>query len=97
MKTEPTKEYLDGKMPTLSINTLINQLKYRIAIHETWMGIVEENPAYIPTVGDSAFHLWAIEGYENAIHYLKYPNGKPEVKIPWYAMLHLINPFRRSK
>uniref|UniRef100_A0A6M3KFY9 Uncharacterized protein n=1 Tax=viral metagenome TaxID=1070528 RepID=A0A6M3KFY9_9ZZZZ len=69
---DPTQDWLDGKMPSYNIPALIEHLDYRKSIHETYYGLIVEGK-FDPAAGygDANFHLWAIEGYENAIYYLK--------------------------
>ena len=70
-KQTPSIAYLAGKMPTYNIDDLVKHLKYRISIHETYWGLVEDDPVSWSAFGNSEFHEWAIEGYQNAILYLK--------------------------
>ena len=70
----PSLAYLEGKMPTYNVSDLMEHLEYRILIHETYWGLVEDDPIKWSAFGDAEFHQWAIEGYENAIYYLG--NGK---------------------
>ena len=68
---DPTQEWLDGAMPSMTISDLIEHLDFRSSIHEHYyIEIVEGR--FDPRVGygDANFHLWAIEGYQNAIHHL---------------------------
>ena len=66
-------EYGQAEMskPTYEVDDLIQHLKFRIAIHETYWGLVEDDPATWSAFGSAEFHQWAIEGYENAVFYLK--------------------------
>ena len=66
-------EYGQAEMskPTYEVDDLIQHLKFRITIHETYWGLVEDDPATWSAFGSVEFHQWAIEGYENAIFYLK--------------------------
>ena len=57
--------------PTYIIADLIKHLEFRIQIHETYWGLVEDDPAIWFGFGSVEFHQWAIEGYQNAIFYLK--------------------------
>ena len=70
----PSDAYLQDKMPTYNIPDLIEHLEFRIIIHEDWAGRVVQYPALYPpgVYGGYEFQMWAIEGYKNAIHYLKY-------------------------
>jgi len=69
---DPTQDWLDKKMPSYTIPQLIEHLDFRKSIHETYYGLIIEGK-FDPRVGygDANFQLWAIEGYENAIYYLK--------------------------
>ena len=70
-KHQPTEAYITGQMPTYTVPDLIAHIEYRIMIHESWIGLLDDNPSYAGSYGDEAFHWWAIEGYENMIYYLK--------------------------
>ena len=68
---DPSEKWLNGEMPSLSIEELIDHLDFRSSIHETYyghvvQGILSPSSGY----GDANFHLWAIEGYQNAIYHL---------------------------
>ena len=69
----PSPAYLSGKMPTYTIPHLIEHLQFRITIHETYAGLVVQDPSQYPpkNYGSYEYQIWAIEGYENAIHYLR--------------------------
>ena len=69
---DPTQDWLAGKMPSYSIPKLIKHLDFRKSIHETYYGLITEGK-FDPHAGygDANFQLWAIEGYVNAIYYLK--------------------------
>ena len=69
----PSPAYLAGKMPTYDIPDLIKHLQFRIEIHESYWGLVEDDPVtWSPAVyGSVEYQLWAIEGYKNAIYYLE--------------------------
>lgn len=69
----PSPAYLEGKMPTYEVGHLIEHLEFRIMIHETYAGLVVQNPSQYPprVYGDYWFHIWAIEGYENAIYRIR--------------------------
>lgn len=67
---DPSQAYIDGQMPTYNIPALIDHLEYRKMIHETYYGqLIQGSTNYY--YGDANFHLWALEGYDNAIYYLK--------------------------
>ena len=70
-KHTPSPAWLEGKMPTYEVEDLIKHLEFRITIHETYWGLVEDDPATWAAFGSVKFQQWAIEGYENAIFYLK--------------------------
>lgn len=69
----PSSAYLAGKMPTYIVDDLIKHLEFRREIHESYAGLVVQNPSQYPSgiYGDYEYQLWAIEGYENAIYYLE--------------------------
>jgi len=68
---DPTQKWLDGIIPSMTIPELIDVLKMRAGIHLTYYtAIVEGKFSPYSGYGDANFQLWAIEGYENAIHYL---------------------------
>ena len=69
---DPSQDYLDGKIPSMTIPDLIEHLEFRKSIHETYYGLIVEGK-FDPAAGygDASFHLWAIEGYLNCMHYLK--------------------------
>jgi len=69
---DPSQDYLDGKIPSMTIPDLIEHLEFRKSIHETYYGLIVEGK-FSPSAGygDASFHLWAIEGYLNCMHYLK--------------------------
>jgi hypothetical protein len=66
----PSPAYLQGRMPTYNVSDLIKHLEYRIQIHESYTGLVEDDPATWSAYGSAEYHQWAIEGYENSIFYL---------------------------
>jgi len=67
---DPSQDYLDGKMPTYTIPELIEHLEYRMMIHEDYYAkLIQGTGDY--AFGDTNFHLWSLEGYSNAIHYLR--------------------------
>ena len=68
---DPTPEWMAGQIPSYSIPDLIKHLEFRMDIHQTYYdriltGTFPANSGY----GDANFHLWAIEGYQNAIYHL---------------------------
>lgn len=69
---DPSQAYLDGKMPSMTIDELIDHLDFRSSIHEQYYTMIV-NGEFDPRAGygDANFHLWAIEGYANAILILK--------------------------
>ena len=67
----PSLAYLEGKMPTYNVRDLIKHLEFRIGIHETYMGLVDDDPDTWSQFGTYEFHQWAQEGYENAIYRLR--------------------------
>ena len=81
----PSSDYLKGRMPTYEVVDLIAHLRYRILIHETYWGLVEDNPAKWRAFGNADFHQWAIEGYENAIYYIE----RCDSDLPSYDRLGL--------
>lgn len=69
---DPSVEYLAGELPTYTKKELIDHFEYRITIHEIYLDrIVGGSFSPYAGYGDANFQLWAIEGYENAIHYLR--------------------------
>lgn len=69
---DPSEKWLNGEMPSMDIEELIDHLDFRSSIHETYygyvvQGILSPSSGY----GDANFHLWAIEGYSNCTFYLK--------------------------
>ena len=67
----PDYDDKDIEYPTYNVDHLIQHLRFRITIHETYWGLVEDDPLTWSAFGSIEFHQWAIEGYENAIFYLK--------------------------
>ena len=62
----------DGKyVGKLSKAQVVTQFNYRIMIHETYAGLVLDDPDRWIAFGSYEFHTWAINGYEWAIKYLK--------------------------
>ena len=57
--------------PTYTIPDLIKVLEFRIQIHETYWGLVEDDPVTWSTFGSVQYHQWAICGYQNCIKYLR--------------------------
>ena len=55
----------------LSPEEVIEQFNYRIGIHETYAGLVEDDPVTWAGYGTYEFHLWAINGYEWGIKYIE--------------------------
>ena len=73
---DPSGEYLAGGMPTYTKKALIEHFEYRIGIHEIYLDrIVDGSFSPYAGYGDANFQLWAIEGYENAIYYLRGLSG----------------------
>ena len=70
----PTDLWLSGILPTYNVKDLIKHFEYRISIHETYWGLVEDDPVRWLAFGNAEFHQWAIEGYSNAIYYLRRTN-----------------------
>ena len=69
---DPTEDWLLGIMPSYTIPDLIEHLDFRKSIHETYYGlIVEDKFSPYSGYGDANFQLWACEGYECAVYYLK--------------------------
>ena len=69
----PSELYLNGFMPTYTKEDLIEHLRYRISIHESYAGLVIEDPYHFPpaTYGSYDYQIWAIEGYLNSIFYIE--------------------------
>ena len=69
----PSPEYLNDEMPTYNIPDLIEHLEFRIQIHETYAGLVVQNPSQYPPriYGNYEYQLWAIDGYRNACYWLR--------------------------
>jgi len=64
----------DGKyVGSLTPEQVMEQFEYRIRIHESYAGLVVQQPSrFSPiTYGDYEYHMWAINGYEEAIGHLK--------------------------
>ena len=65
----------DGKyVGPMTKAQVIEQLEYRIAIHETYAGLAQDNPKsyYARVYGSYEFHMWAINGYKEAIRHIKH-------------------------
>ena len=56
---------------TYNIEDLIKHLEFRIGIHESYWGLVEDDPIRWGNFGSVEFHMWAIEGYQNCLLYLR--------------------------
>lgn len=67
----PSAAYLAGKMPTYNIPDLIEHLKERAGIHLSYLNLLKTEPGKWESYGTEKDHWWAIEGYENAIWYLR--------------------------
>lgn len=62
----------DGKYTgPLTPEQVIEQFEFRIEIHEQYDELVQEDPNTWRGYGNHEFHLWAINGYEHAIKYIK--------------------------
>ena len=64
----------DGKyVGELSPEEVISQFNYRISIHETYAGLVVQNPTQYPphAYGSYEYNMWAINGYRWAIYHLR--------------------------
>ena len=60
----------DGKyVGPLTPDEVIEQYRYRILIHETYAGLVLDDPAWL-SFGSYEYHLWAINGYEEGIRHI---------------------------
>ena len=74
---DPTKEWMAGKMPSYTIDDLCAHLQERLDIHRDYYDRIRDGTDPQSNIyGDANFHLWAIEGYENAIYYMK--GGQPD-------------------
>ena len=71
----PDYGHKDMEQPTYNVDHLIQHIRYRIGIHETYWGLVDDDPATWLGFGSVEFQQWAIEGYENTIFYLKRLEG----------------------
>ncbi len=75
----------DGKYTgDLTKEQVIEQFLYRIEIHETYAGLVLDDPVTWGGFGDYEYHLWAINGYWWAIAYLRGKEEPVETK-KWYT------------
>lgn len=64
----------DGKYTgKLTPEQVIEQFEYRILIHESYAGLVVQNPSYYPPriYGDYDYQMWAINGYRWGIKYIQ--------------------------
>jgi len=62
----------DGKYAgPLTVEQVIVQFEYRISIHESYAGLVVDDPDRWIQFGSYEFHCWAINGYREAIRHLK--------------------------
>uniref|UniRef100_A0A6M3J2Z6 Uncharacterized protein n=1 Tax=viral metagenome TaxID=1070528 RepID=A0A6M3J2Z6_9ZZZZ len=65
----------DGKYNgDLTPEQVVEQFEFRISIHETYAGLVLDDPITWGGFGDYDFHCWATNGYEHAIKYIKENN-----------------------
>ncbi len=65
------EKVVDGKYTgELSAVEVIEQFEYRIGIHETYAGLVLDDPDRWSAFGTYEFHMWAINGYEWGIKYI---------------------------
>jgi len=66
------KDILDGKyVGELSPQEVISQFSYRIQIHESYVGLVIDDPDKWIAFGSYEWHMWAINGYSEAIRHLE--------------------------
>lgn len=73
---DPDRDVLDGKyVGDLTIEDNINQFEYRISTHVTYIHLIEEDSAWENIAGTIEYGFWAINGYDNAIEYLKILGG----------------------
>lgn len=56
---------------TMTKSEVVTQLEIDILIHENWAAIVTGQPEYADSFGDYDWHLFWIEVYQNAIHYIR--------------------------
>lgn len=69
------KDVTDGKyVGMLTPEEVIEQFEYRVQIHETYAGLVLDDPQRWAAFGDYGFHMWAINGYEWGIKYIQENN-----------------------
>lgn len=78
----------------------VEQFLYRISIHETYAGLVLDNPQGYIAFGSYEFHLWAINGYEWGIKYIQENNPvvyKCTLGGAVSTILRALIPFIKSK
>ena len=77
---DPSELWLKGIMPSRAVEEVMENFDFRSSIHESHYGLIIENEELQGySYGDANFHLWAIEDYQNAIHYLRiYKNMSPD-------------------
>lgn len=71
------KDVTDGKyVGDLTPEETIEQYEYRILIHESYAGLVVQNPSQYPPriYGSYEYNMWAINGYEWGIKYIRERN-----------------------
>ncbi len=89
------KNVLDGEyVGELTPSEVVEQFLYRIMIHETYAGLVLEDPPRYIGFGSYGFHMWAINGYEHAIQYIQENNPVEyivETKCDLNEALHTIS------
>jgi len=75
---DPSQAWLDGLMPSMPIDDLIDVLQMRAGIHLTYYDAIVSGK-FDPAAGygDANFQLWAIEGYENSIYHLEMMQKTP--------------------
>ena len=65
----------DGKyVGELTPEQVVEQFEYRIQIHESYAGLVLDDPQTWSRFGSYEFHMWAINGYTWGIKYAKENN-----------------------
>lgn len=70
----------DGKYAgPLTADQVITQFEYRIGIHESYAGLVLDDPARWIQFGSYEFHMWAINGYREGIRHMT-GDTVPEVR-----------------
>ena len=85
-----TADFLDGRYTgQMTPEETIEQFQYRAGIHLSYIKLLEEQPlAGWEVYGTTAWHEWAINGYEEGIRHLEdyIQGGKPEVETKkWYT------------